>query len=144
MARAVYVVAGAALGSAAVFLLDPERGRSRRAELAQRSGKLVRRARQVANRQATRAMSEAEGLRERAGHLQVEDQHPTPERLKERVESVLFRDPGIPKGDVVVDVESDAVVLRGRVGDSRVRSRIERKARRIQGVDRVENLISVG
>lgn len=144
MARGVYVLAGAAIGSAAIFLLDPERGRSRRAELAQRSQAVLRQGRKIAERQAIRVSSEAQGFKARATHRVVEDQNPTPERLKERVESELFRDPAIPKGDVLVNVEHDTVVLRGQVADTRMRNRIEREARKIQGVAGVENQISVG
>ena len=144
MARMVYMIGGAAAGAAAVFFLDPQKGRTRRTEVAQRSGAVVRRVRRTAERQAAYAASQANAVKEKAAHLQVEDQNPTPERLKARVESELFRDPDIPKGDINVNVERDAVVLRGRVGDERTHERVVSAARRIQGVEHVEDLISVG
>jgi osmotically-inducible protein OsmY len=143
MTRIGYAIGGAAAGAVAVFLLDPERGRSRRTELTQRSGAVLRRVRRTAERQAEYAASQATAVKEKATHLQVEDQAPTPERLKARVESQLFRDPDIPKGDINVNVERDTVVLRGRVADEPTHQRVVSATRRIQGVDQVEDLISV-
>lgn len=144
MTRLVYAIGGAAAGAAAVFLLDPRMGRTRRAELVQRSGGALRRLRRQAERQATYAASQARAAKEQATHLRVEDRNPTPERLKERVESQLFRDPAIPKGDINVNVERDVVVLRGRVADEFTHKRVVKAASGIQGVERVEDRISVG
>lgn len=144
MTRFVYAIGGAAAGAAAVFLLDPRMGRTRRAELVQRSGAAVRRFQRQAERQAAHAASQARAVKEQATHLRVEDQSPTPERLKERVESQLFRDPSIPKAGINVNVERDAVVLRGRVADEATHERVVTAASRIQGVERVDDRISVG
>lgn len=143
MTRIVYAIGGAAAGAVAVFLLDPERGRSRRAQLAQRSGAVARRVRRTAERQATYAASQANAVREKATHVEVEDQAPTPERLKERVESQVFRDPAIPKGDININVERDCVVLRGHVPDEATHRRLLRATERVPGVERVEDLVSV-
>lgn len=143
MARMVYAIGGAAAGAAAVFLLDPEKGRSRRAELVQRSGAVMRRLQRTAERQAAYAASQASAVKEKATHMQVEDREPTPERLKERVESQVFRDPGIPKGDINVNVERDAIVLRGHVPDEATHQRLVQAAQRVPGVERVEDLVTV-
>jgi len=136
-------VGGVIVGSVAEFLLDPARGRSRRSQVVQRARGLLRRLRRRTERQVSMATSQATGLFERSRHLTVEDREPTDEKLRDRVQSELFREPDIPKGDVNVNVENGAVVLRGHVDSDAMKSRLGIKARSIQGVDRVENLINV-
>lgn len=143
MRRIRHLVAGATLGSLLTYLFDPERGRSRRTQLTQRSAGMVRRIRRQAQRQLTSATSQAAGLKERVAHLEVEDRNPTEEKLKDRVQSELFRAPDIPKGDININVENGVVMLRGHVDSDAMRERLEVQARRIQGVERVENLIRV-
>jgi osmotically-inducible protein OsmY len=136
-------VGGVIVGSVVGFLFDPARGRSRRTQVVQRGGRLLRRVRRRTERQVSMATSRATGLFERSRHLTVEDREPTDEKLRDRVQSQLFREPDIPKGDVNVHVENGAVILRGHVDSDAMKSRLSIKARSIQGVDRVENLINV-
>jgi hypothetical protein len=65
---------------------------------------------------------------------------PTDPTLKDRVESELFRDPSLPKGDVLVDAAYGVVTLRGRVPGDRV-DEIAARVAAIEGVTRVENLL---
>ncbi|TMB91501.1 MAG: BON domain-containing protein [Chloroflexi bacterium] len=143
MRRIRYLVFGAAAGGLAVYLLDPDRGRSRRSELVQRGGGIARRIQRKGERSVRYAASQAEGLQQKASHRTVEDQSPTDERLRERVHSQLFRDPNLPKGDLNINVEHGKVVLRGHVADEEMRRRVEAEARRIDGVDAIENLIRI-
>jgi osmotically-inducible protein OsmY len=134
---------GAVVGSVAAFLLDPVRGRSRRTQVVQRAGHLLRRLRRRTEHQVSIATHQITGLFERSRHLTVEDRAPTDEKLRDRVQSELFREPDIPKGDLNVNVEKGTVVLRGHVDSDAMKGRLGVKARSIQGVKRVENLIHV-
>jgi osmotically-inducible protein OsmY len=66
---------------------------------------------------------------------------PNDASLAAKVESELFRDPDLPKGDININVEQGVVVLRGEVADAGTSERLEKSARAIPGVWEVENLL---
>jgi osmotically-inducible protein OsmY len=53
----------------------------------------------------------------------------------------VFRDPSIPKGQINVNAENGVVVLRGQVDSPDLIKELEKKARNVQGVRDVENLL---
>jgi osmotically-inducible protein OsmY len=61
--------------------------------------------------------------------------------LKARVESTLFRDPEVPKGDININVEHGVVVLRGEVRRPEQIRDLESAVEEIPGVLAVENLL---
>ncbi|MDO9408398.1 BON domain-containing protein [Patulibacter sp.] len=63
--------------------------------------------------------------------------------LTDRVKSEIFRPADSPKGDVVVDSENGVVHLRGSVATAELRDRLVGDASAVDGVQRVENLLSV-
>lgn len=131
---------GAAIGAAITFLLDPQRGRARRAQLVDRGAALLRDAGREVDRGARRLSSTVEG---KMGALGGGSGQPMPNdaSLAMKVESELFRDPSVPKGDININVEQGVVVLRGEVADPALGERLEREARAIPGVWEVENLL---
>jgi osmotically-inducible protein OsmY len=131
-------------GVAAAALLDPSQGRSRRAYMQQRGAGIMRRLSRRGARGMRAAESELYGATQKMRHLQPEERQVSDERLLDRVQSELFRDPSIPKGQINVNIEDGVVFLRGHVQDAAVSGDVERRARGISGVDRVENLIHVG
>ncbi len=58
--------------------------------------------------------------------------------VKARVETELFRDPDVPKGDVVIDVNAGVVTVRGQVAAALVDDLPVRIAA-VDGVVRVDN-----
>jgi hypothetical protein len=62
--------------------------------------------------------------------------------LLDRVESEVFRDPAIPKGDINVMVVDGKAVLRGQVAEPQIGA-IETAVRKVVGVKDVENLLHV-
>jgi osmotically-inducible protein OsmY len=132
-----------AAGAAAAALLDPEHGKARRAQVADRGGALVRRTVRRTERGLRSAQSELYGASQKLQHLRPEDAHPSDERLLDRVQTELYRDPAIPKGQINLSIEQGAVVLRGHVADDSLRSMIERRARGIAGVQQVDNQLNV-
>ena len=94
----------------------------------------------------------AEGARRRAmvlGRLRGlqtrahEGPKPQPDdvTLAHQVESELFRDPGVPKGQINVNAENGKIVLRGEVGGPEMIRDLEDRARKVHGVSDVENLL---
>jgi osmotically-inducible protein OsmY len=129
---------GALVAGLGVLLLD--RGRRRR--LVQRLNGLVHGARRRGERVAGAAAAEAYGLGKKAAHLR-EQQKETPNdaTLAAKVESQVFRDPGMPKGSVAVNAEGGVVILRGEVERPELIAELEQKVRKVQGVRDVENLL---
>jgi hypothetical protein len=133
---------GAAAGAAAALLLDPQRGAARRAQLVDRTSAWWRDLAGSVERGTRYVGSTVEG---KAQALKVGggDGEPMPNdaSLAMKVESELFRDPDVPKGDININVEQGVVVLRGQVGDPGMSERLEKAARAIPGVWEVENLL---
>ena len=145
MARVLIGLVGAALGAAAALLLDPARGRSRRARLADQGAATLRRVWRGGSRRRRMLVSRAAGLvgAMRAGALAEgrDRERPSDPTLKDRVESELLGDPRVPKGSININAQQGIVVLRGEVPNAKLRSRLEKQAAAIHGVWYVENLL---
>jgi hypothetical protein len=132
----------AAAGAIAAFLLDPSRGRARRARLVDQGGATIRRAARQAGRAAHAALSTASGRLAAARHAGDGDEAFLDDvTLSSKVETRLFRDPSVPKGTININVERGIVVLRGEVPDAEMRDRLATEAGAIGGVWSVHNLL---
>jgi osmotically-inducible protein OsmY len=67
--------------------------------------------------------------------------NPDDARLTDKVETEIFRDADVPKGDVNVNVEFGKVVLRGQVESQELIDDLVARTRGIEGVNDVENLL---
>src|SRR5687767_13029873 len=98
---------GGALGAVATLLLDPARGRSRRARLRDQGAATVRRAWRSGSRRRRMLGSRAAGMigALRSGMLaEAKDrERPSDPTLRDRVESELLRDPKVPKGSININ-----------------------------------------
>jgi osmotically-inducible protein OsmY len=81
----------------------------------------------------------ATGATPGAGREPAEDRLNDP-ALARKVESEIFRDTEIPKGDISVNAEYGVIYLRGKVPDSEAMERLVSRAREVDGVRAVENL----
>jgi osmotically-inducible protein OsmY len=61
--------------------------------------------------------------------------------LARKVESEIFRDADVSKGQINVNAEEGKVVLRGEVESPQLIEGLVSKARKVQGVQDVENLL---
>ena len=61
--------------------------------------------------------------------------------LAHMVESELFRHTDVPKGQININAENGKIYLRGKVGEPEMIRDLENRARSIQGVEDVENLL---
>jgi osmotically-inducible protein OsmY len=117
-----------ALGAALAYFFDPQNGRARRKDAIKR---IVR----LSQRQRGRLAAKATQLRE--------GPKPQPDdvTLVHKVESEIFRDAGVPKGKINVNAENGKIVLRGEVDSPELIDDLVGKARKVQGVQDVENLL---
>jgi osmotically-inducible protein OsmY len=139
-ALGIGIVAGAT-GAAVAYLLDPQRGRGRRAQLADKGAASLRHAAHGAERVVRSVTSTAEGKLEaltQGGSRVAATDDVT---LRDRAESILFRDPKVPKGTINLSAERGTLVLRGEVPNARMRTKLAREAEKIDGVWGVQNLL---
>ena len=133
---------GGLAGGALVYLFDPERGKSRRAQARDRVGALVRRGQREAERVGRQAHAQAYGLSQKVTHLRSEQGEPLDDAsLQQKVETELFRDQDIPKGQININAERGVIVLRGQLDTPEQIAEIESRVRRMTGVWDVQNLL---
>ena len=134
----LFALAGA-IGAALAYFFDPDNGRRRRKELIQRTGKVFRQA----GRRAGDTAAQAEGMKQKATHLR-EEAKPQPDdvTLARKVETEIFRDADVPKGKININAENGKVVLRGEVDSPEMIEDLVSKARKVQGVQDVESLLT--
>jgi hypothetical protein len=131
----------AALGAALAYFFDPENGKRRRKVTMDRIAGMVRR---HGRRLGRGVASEAYGLKQKATHRQEEPKPPPDDvTLARKVETEIFRGPEVPKGKINVNAENGIVVLRGEAETPEMIEDLARKAREVQGVRDVENLLHV-
>ena len=88
------------------------------------------------------AAAETYGVSHRIVHLVPKTTEvPDDETLCQRVESQLFRDRHIPKGNINISCEHGTVILRGELDFPGDIERIDDRVRRVQGVRSVQNLL---
>ncbi|MGZ8740641.1 MAG: BON domain-containing protein [Gaiellaceae bacterium] len=130
------------LGAALKYLFDPQRGRSRRAMVQSRLGELFSQGAQRGEQLGQTASSKAQSVVGKAKQIEGEGKEPTDDvTLARKVESEIFSDEDVPKGQINVNAENGKIVLRGEVGQQEMISDLEKRARSVQGVSDVENLL---
>jgi gas vesicle protein len=139
------LIATGVIGAAGAYFLDPKSGKRRRDVATDKLGKWLRRGRREAERKASYAGGVAAGAAAEASSST--DRRPAEERLNEpalarKVESEVLRDADPDtRGAVSVNVENGVVHLRGELPDEARISALAAKARQVEGVRGVENLL---
>lgn len=140
--RSLLVVLGAAAGAALALLFDPASGRRRRHALLDRTRARARRTFRRGRRFVHHAGSDAYGLAQRIVHrVRDEPRELDDVTLAHKVESVLFRDPAVPKGQININAEYGVVYLRGELDRQDLIEALENEVRKVKGVCGVENLL---
>ena len=135
---ALFMAAGAAL----LYFFDPQNGKRRRQTAVDRTAGFFRRLVKRARRTGRGAFSEMRGVGMKAAHMREEEKpQPNDATLVQKVESEVFRDPSIPKGQININAENGVVVLRGQVDSPDFIEALETKVRKVQGVRDVQNLL---
>jgi osmotically-inducible protein OsmY len=132
---------GLAAGALAALYLDPANGKRRRHTLRDRTRGLVRRSGRKTVRLARSATAGAYGTVQKAKHLHQVPKDYDDATLKAKVETELFRPEGAPKGRVNVNAQNGVVQLRGELDSRDLIDELVQRARKIQGVRDVENLL---
>jgi osmotically-inducible protein OsmY len=131
----------AALGAAMAYFFDPQNGRRRRNMTRDRFLGFFRQGARRTERAGRAVAAEAYGLKQKATHLREEEKDFDDVTLTRKVETELFRPADAPKGSVNVNVENGVVFLRGEVQRPDLIEDLEKRARKVQGVREVENLL---
>ena len=133
----------AALGAALTYFFDPDSGKRRRAVARDRALAFFRQQGRQLGRTAGGVQAEAQGLVQKAKHARADEKltDPNDATLARKVETEIFRDPEVPKGQIDVNAEDGVVILRGEVERSELIKDLEQKTRSVQGVKGVENLL---
>ena len=135
-------LAGAAAGAGLMYFLDPAQGKRRRHVTRDRLLAAARRTGRRLQRFRRRVAADAYGLTRRVTHAEPPDTPlPNDPTLAQKVESILFRDPAVPKGRLNINVVDGVVVLRGEVEHPDQIAALEREVRQIPGVRDVENYL---
>ena len=111
-----------AIGAALAYFFDPDNGRKRRKEAIKRTARAFRQTIQL---------------------RQQEKPQPDDVTLARKVESEIFRDADVPKGQINVNVEDGVVYLRGELEQPDLIEDLGAQARKVHGVRAVENLLHV-
>ena len=115
MSKFVRIVGIGAAAAAAMYLLDPDRGRSRRAKLSDQAAALARKTEEKGRAKAEYQKGVVQGL----AHDLTEPFRPQPEfddeTLRQKVKSEAIGRWGGPKKDLEVDVDHGVVTLKGNL-----------------------------
>ena len=137
------VITGALAGAVAVYFLDPQRGRARRAQFVDWSGARLRRARGALEQLKMRTGSSAAPFPQRMVSLRSGSRPDDDMTLRDRVEGEVFRNPDFPRGQINIDVSSGVVRIRGQVDNAFQIANVEKAVLKVPGVSGVENLLHV-
>jgi osmotically-inducible protein OsmY len=133
-----------AFGALLAYFFDPQNGHSRRALARQRIPAFFRNTTRKAAGAGGSVAARASAAKQKATHLE-EEEKPQPDdvTLARKVETEIFRDSDIPKGRINVNAENGKVVLRGEVEQPELITDLEKRTKKVQGVQEVENLLHV-
>jgi osmotically-inducible protein OsmY len=136
---------GAAVGAAAAYFLDPDNGARRRNTTRDRVSSKARHGAEQVQQTAQQAQGTAQGVAQKAKEAvpstNGQEREYDDTTLARKVESEIFRDADAPKGDVNVNAEDGVVYLRGQVGAKKTIEALEKRARKVDGVKDVQNLL---
>jgi osmotically-inducible protein OsmY len=135
--------AGAAVGAAAEYMMDPADGKRRRHTARDQAMAKLRRGSREAERKAHYAAGKAQGVAAEATPPGRDASELNDQSLEAKVESELFRPQGAPKSSVDINVQDHVVFLRGEVESREALEDLISRAKEIDGVAQVENRLSV-
>ena len=136
------IVWAAIAGATLEYFWDPDKGTRRRAIARDQFRATLRQTLVRSGKRARYLRGEAYGVAERTVHLHPPDNpEPDDNTLKDRVESILFRDWSVPKGDLNINVIHGIVELRGQVDHQEEVTELEEKVQSIAGVQGVHSYL---
>jgi osmotically-inducible protein OsmY len=137
----MYFAVAAGLGALLAYFFDPQSGKRRRHVTRDWVAGRARGGVRGAARAGRAVSAEAYGIKQKAAHLREEPKDFDDVTLARKVETEIFRPEHAPKGSVNVNVEEGVVFLRGEVEQPELIEDLVDRARKVQGVREVENLL---
>jgi osmotically-inducible protein OsmY len=142
--RLLWLAAGGAVGAALTALLDPVRGKARRARIRDQGAAFLRRRGRTVGRLGRKVGSDLQGFRDRQAYGRSgEYVAPNDETLQQKVESEVLGRADVPKGSIVLNAEDGVIVLRGELDTQDQIDHVESLVRKVDGVLDVENLLHI-
>jgi osmotically-inducible protein OsmY len=135
------LAAGTAAGAGLLYFLDSVSGRRRRKVAVDRAAATVRHGWRRVQRTARGVEAAAYGKAQQLAHLRDEPKQHDDVTLARKVETEIFRDPQVPKGEIDVNVQRGVVQLRGVVPTRDMVDALVTRTRAVQGVLEVESLL---
>lgn len=143
MRKTPLVIISAAVGAALAYLFDPDRGRSRRAQLSQQAKAQMRDATETVRSQAEYQAGVARGAFHEAASSVTPERRFDDETLLQKVRSeALGQFPS--EGSVEVDISNATVTVSGSVPDEEQREHLLQLVREVEGVEAIEDQLHVG
>jgi hypothetical protein len=141
--RAAFLCAASSLLTAClVYFVEPGSGKRRRHMARDRMVARMRRLSRGVRGMFRGAAAETYGVSHRIVHLVPrETEISDDETLRQRVESHLFRDRHVPKGNLNITAEHGMIILRGELDSPLEIAQLEERVRHIAGVRGVQNLM---
>lgn len=131
---------GVVVGALAMYVLDPTADRGRRVEINSRAQGMAHRTTRRLARTTRFGWSQVHGTEQRLIH-----RHPAAPAddtaLVDRIESHIYRDPGVPKGSLNVEVVRGVTTVRGELPDEQAIDRVLGAVRGVAGVGEVRSLL---
>jgi osmotically-inducible protein OsmY len=138
------LIAVAGLGAGLTYFFDPDNGARRRTEAGDRVRAFFRHRGPDLGGVAGNVQAGAYALVQKAKHRREQPKGELDDAtLAQKVESTIFRDVDVPKGQINVNVEDGVVVLRGEVERPELIEALAEKTRAMHGVKGVENLLHI-
>jgi BON domain len=132
---------GLLIGWVMSYFFDPQQGKRRRVLAKDWTLARFRRLGRLARRRGRYVASQAGGAWQRQMHQRGPLEQPDDTTLAHKVESTIFRDPAVPKGQILVNAENGIVYLRGEVPEQSMVDDLVERTRAVQGVLGVESLL---
>jgi osmotically-inducible protein OsmY len=137
-----FYLAAAVGGIAIAYFFDTSSGKRRRHTMRDRAGALGRHSFRRARKLVDHATSDTYGLGQRLAHrLPRATEELDDATLVDKVESIVFRDRDVPKGEININAENGVVFLRGQVDRPELVETLEARVRKVRGVRDVKNLL---
>ncbi len=142
------LIAAGGIGFLTAYLLDPDRGRSRRAQLADQTAARARRATDWVGSKMRYQRGVAKGIAHRlTSPFRRETDLPTGDLLLQKVRSEAvghWEIDAVTPHNVEVDIREGNVMVRGSVASADDRRRLVEAILDVDGVDTLEDRLTVG
>jgi osmotically-inducible protein OsmY len=132
---------GATVGASLAYLLDPANGRRRQKVGLDRLAGALRSTGRRLGRALRLLKAEGYGVRKQIEHRHEMAKELDDATLAHKIETVIFGDPDVPKGQINVNVQKGVAQLRGEVPNPNMLEDLVEKTREVRGVREVESLL---